>query len=155
MLFSQHGHCFTLYYSVCWLAIRQRILGMLMVLGKIIYILPLVLGLVISGFYWIEIQSFVCCTITFPRHWRPFQPCSRMRLCTSVTESEVARAKNLLKTNMLLQLDGGSSEGRWECSVDIAVLTVCMPTSGWILRFPSLNRLDSNLWRHRQADAML
>ena len=30
----------------------------------------------------------------------------RMRLCTSVTESEVARAKNLLKTNMLLQLDG-------------------------------------------------
>lgn len=30
----------------------------------------------------------------------------RMRLCTSVTENEVARAKNLLKTNMLLQLDG-------------------------------------------------
>ena len=29
-----------------------------------------------------------------------------MRLCTSVTESEVARAKNLLKTSMLLQLDG-------------------------------------------------
>ncbi|XP_067006905.1 mitochondrial-processing peptidase subunit beta [Anabrus simplex] len=29
-----------------------------------------------------------------------------MRLCTSVTESEVARARNLLKTNMLLQLDG-------------------------------------------------
>lgn len=32
--------------------------------------------------------------------------CFRMRLCTNVTESEVARAKNLLKTNMLLQLDG-------------------------------------------------
>lgn len=32
----------------------------------------------------------------------------RMRLCTSVTESEVARAKNLLKTNMLLQLDGST-----------------------------------------------
>uniref|UniRef100_A0ABI7XWF9 Mitochondrial-processing peptidase subunit beta n=1 Tax=Felis catus TaxID=9685 RepID=A0ABI7XWF9_FELCA len=31
-----------------------------------------------------------------------------MRLCTSVTESEVARAKNLLKTNMLLQLDGST-----------------------------------------------
>ncbi|CAJ0960996.1 unnamed protein product [Ranitomeya imitator] len=30
----------------------------------------------------------------------------QIRLCTSVTESEVARAKNLLKTNMLLQLDG-------------------------------------------------
>lgn len=30
----------------------------------------------------------------------------RMSLCTSVTESEVARAKNLLKTNMLLHLDG-------------------------------------------------
>lgn len=30
----------------------------------------------------------------------------RIRLCTSVTENEVARAKNLLKTNMLLQLDG-------------------------------------------------
>ena len=29
-----------------------------------------------------------------------------MRLATSVTEFEVARAKNLLKTNMLLQLDG-------------------------------------------------
>ncbi|KAM8929022.1 mitochondrial-processing peptidase subunit beta [Lycaon pictus] len=31
-----------------------------------------------------------------------------MRLCTSITESEVARAKNLLKTNMLLQLDGST-----------------------------------------------
>lgn len=29
-----------------------------------------------------------------------------MRLCTHVTEAEVDRAKNLLKTNMLLQLDG-------------------------------------------------
>ncbi|XP_075230029.1 ubiquinol-cytochrome c reductase core protein 1 [Lycorma delicatula] len=29
-----------------------------------------------------------------------------MRLCTQVTSSEVERAKNLLKTNMLLQLDG-------------------------------------------------
>uniref|UniRef100_A0A6B2EAM2 Mitochondrial-processing peptidase subunit beta n=1 Tax=Phlebotomus kandelakii TaxID=1109342 RepID=A0A6B2EAM2_9DIPT len=29
-----------------------------------------------------------------------------MRLCTIVTDSEVDRAKNLLKTNMLLQLDG-------------------------------------------------
>lgn len=29
-----------------------------------------------------------------------------MKLCTSVTEAEVERAKNLLKTNMLLQLDG-------------------------------------------------
>lgn len=29
-----------------------------------------------------------------------------MKLCTSVTEAEVDRAKNLLKTNMLLQLDG-------------------------------------------------
>ncbi|XP_055380984.1 mitochondrial-processing peptidase subunit beta [Condylostylus longicornis] len=29
-----------------------------------------------------------------------------MRLCTMVTDSEVERAKNLLKTNMLLQLDG-------------------------------------------------
>lgn len=28
------------------------------------------------------------------------------RLCTSVTTNEVERAKNLLKTNMLLQLDG-------------------------------------------------
>ncbi|XP_071810304.1 LOW QUALITY PROTEIN: mitochondrial-processing peptidase subunit beta-like [Asterias amurensis] len=31
-----------------------------------------------------------------------------MYLCTSVTESEVTRAKNLLKTNMLLQLDGST-----------------------------------------------
>nr|XP_009667756.1 PREDICTED: mitochondrial-processing peptidase subunit beta [Struthio camelus australis] len=31
-----------------------------------------------------------------------------IRLCTSVTENEVARAKNLLKTNMLLQLDGST-----------------------------------------------
>ncbi|KAK9499989.1 hypothetical protein O3M35_002913 [Rhynocoris fuscipes] len=29
-----------------------------------------------------------------------------MRLCTTVTQGEVDRAKNLLKTNMLLQLDG-------------------------------------------------
>lgn len=29
-----------------------------------------------------------------------------MRLCTMVTEAEIERAKNLLKTNMLLQLDG-------------------------------------------------
>ena len=29
-----------------------------------------------------------------------------MRLCTNVTDFEVERAKNLLKTNMLLQLDG-------------------------------------------------
>ena len=29
-----------------------------------------------------------------------------MYLCTSVTETEVQRAKNLFKTNMLLQLDG-------------------------------------------------
>ena len=31
---------------------------------------------------------------------------SRMRICTSVTDHEVARAKNLLKTNILMQLDG-------------------------------------------------
>ena len=31
-----------------------------------------------------------------------------MRLCTSVTEFEVQRAKNLLKTNMLLMLDGST-----------------------------------------------
>ena len=29
-----------------------------------------------------------------------------MNLCTSITDTEVDRAKNLLKTNMLLQLDG-------------------------------------------------
>lgn len=29
-----------------------------------------------------------------------------MRLCTVVTEHEVERARNILKTNMLLQLDG-------------------------------------------------
>ncbi|KTF78550.1 hypothetical protein cypCar_00043920 [Cyprinus carpio] len=31
-----------------------------------------------------------------------------MSLCTSVTESEVNRAKNLLRTNMLLHLDGST-----------------------------------------------
>jgi processing peptidase subunit beta len=31
-----------------------------------------------------------------------------MKLCTSVTEAEVNRAKNLLRTNMLLQLDGST-----------------------------------------------
>jgi len=31
-----------------------------------------------------------------------------IKLCTSVTESEVTRAKNLLRTNMLLQLDGST-----------------------------------------------
>lgn len=29
-----------------------------------------------------------------------------MKLCTSVTEKDVARAKNILKTNIFLQLDG-------------------------------------------------
>lgn len=29
-----------------------------------------------------------------------------MKLCTSVTEKDVTRAKNILKTNMFLQLDG-------------------------------------------------
>ena len=29
-----------------------------------------------------------------------------MRLCTSVTDGEVNRAKNVLKTNFLLQFDG-------------------------------------------------
>uniref|UniRef100_A0A8C4N7J9 Mitochondrial-processing peptidase subunit beta n=1 Tax=Eptatretus burgeri TaxID=7764 RepID=A0A8C4N7J9_EPTBU len=31
-----------------------------------------------------------------------------MRICLSVTDAEVARARNLLKTNMLLQLDGST-----------------------------------------------
>lgn len=31
-----------------------------------------------------------------------------IRLCTNISETEVARAKNLLKTNMLLQLDGST-----------------------------------------------
>ena len=30
----------------------------------------------------------------------------RMRLCTNVTDMEVQRAKNILKANLLLQLDG-------------------------------------------------
>ena len=29
-----------------------------------------------------------------------------MRICTSVTDAEVQRAKNILKTNILLQFDG-------------------------------------------------
>ena len=33
---------------------------------------------------------------------------SRMRLCNNVTDFEVQRAKNLLKTNLLLQLDGST-----------------------------------------------
>ena len=30
----------------------------------------------------------------------------RMRICTSITDAEVERARNVLKTNMLFQLDG-------------------------------------------------
>ena len=42
----------------------------------------------------------------------------RMRICTTVSEHEVARAKNLLKTNILMQLDGealfcGFTSGIW------------------------------------------
>lgn len=55
-----------------------------------------------------------------------------MRLCTSVTESEVARAKNLLKTNMLLQLDGGPLGGGREVLGGQPALTL------WTLRCPSL-----------------
>ena len=29
-----------------------------------------------------------------------------MRLCTSITDAEVERARNVLKTSMLFQLDG-------------------------------------------------
>jgi hypothetical protein len=29
-----------------------------------------------------------------------------MRICTSITDAEVERARNILKTNMLFQLDG-------------------------------------------------
>ena len=32
--------------------------------------------------------------------------CSRMRLCTSVTEAEVERAKRIFKASFLMQLDG-------------------------------------------------
>uniref|UniRef100_T1JF61 Mitochondrial-processing peptidase subunit beta n=1 Tax=Strigamia maritima TaxID=126957 RepID=T1JF61_STRMM len=32
-----------------------------------------------------------------------------MRMCTSLTETEVERAKNILRTNMLLQLDGSTA----------------------------------------------
>lgn len=35
-----------------------------------------------------------------------------MRLCTSVTDSEVNRAKNLLKTHLVAQLDGEERECR-------------------------------------------
>lgn len=38
-----------------------------------------------------------------------FSSLSRMRICTSITDHEVARAKNLLKTNILMQLDGMTS----------------------------------------------
>lgn len=37
-------------------------------------------------------------------HW----PYSRKYLCTTVTDEEVERGKNLLRTNMLLQLDGST-----------------------------------------------
>uniref|UniRef100_A0A914W728 Uncharacterized protein n=1 Tax=Plectus sambesii TaxID=2011161 RepID=A0A914W728_9BILA len=41
----------------------------------------------------------------------------RKHLCTSVTNEEVERGKNLLKTNMLLMLDGSTpiceDIGRW------------------------------------------
>ena len=44
----------------------------------------------------------------------------RMRLCTSVTEAEVTRAKNMLKTNMLLQFDGNLMEifFPWHCTTN-------------------------------------
>lgn len=45
-----------------------------------------------------SIEDFVFCIQT---EW--------MKLCISVTEKEVERAKNSLKTNMLLQLDGTSA----------------------------------------------
>ena len=41
-------------------------------------------------------QSFLRKIVIFFQEW--------MRLCTSITDFEVNRAKNLLKTNMLLQV---------------------------------------------------
>lgn len=38
-----------------------------------------------------------------------------MRLCNNVSEAEVDRAKNLLHTNMLLQLDGSSMNEPLKC----------------------------------------
>ena len=50
-----------------------------------------------------------------------------MRLCTSVTEAEVTRAKNMLKTNMLLQFDGNLIEMLifpWHCTTNTHVTPV-------------------------------
>ena len=60
-----------------------------------------------------------------------------MRLATSVTDFEVNRAKNLLKTNMLLQLDGTTpiceDIGRQVCSVNPFSLDHYMfPLSFWL-----------------------
>ncbi|XP_003703722.1 ubiquinol-cytochrome c reductase core protein 1 [Megachile rotundata] len=48
---------------------------------------------------------FVCDPLTIDDFVYNIQ-CEWMKLCVSVTEKEVERAKNTLKTNMLLQLDG-------------------------------------------------
>lgn len=62
------------------------------------------------------------------------------RLCTEVTEAEVDRAKDLLKTNMLLQLDGNCfSIGMRGCSLIDSIS----------------NRNDSDLRGHWAADALL
>lgn len=72
-----------------------------------------------------------------------------MSLCTSVTEGEVARAKNLLKTNMLLHLDGRCGRG-----VDKHTHHKIRIINFTVVYLPSL-RLHPHMWGHRAADAVL
>lgn len=89
----------------------------------------------------------------------------RMSVCTSITESEVARAKNLLKTNMLLHLDGKSvpvgvdsfpATGNFTIRIASRLLRLRKSVCGlsfWVF-FPRI-RFHTHLRGHREADVVL
>ena len=54
----------------------------------------------------------------------------RMRLCSSATDFEVERARNLLKTNMLLMLDGSTP-----ICEDVGRYCKCINYSGFVTRY--------------------
>lgn len=64
-----------------------------------------------------------------------------MRLCSSVTDFEVERAKNMLKANMLLQLDGTTP-----ICEDIGRQMLCY---GRRIPYPEMEaRIDVSYFRH-------
>ena len=82
-----------------------------------------------------------------------------MRLATSVTDFEVNRAKNLLKTNMLLQLDGTTpiceDIGRQVCSIGHLLIFSFLLTSQFFRCCATEGGCLSMSWKPELTQLML